>query len=170
MWEKKHEIFRRHSPFSSLDGTRSIYLGQCGGILLPWPPGSYPPFFCIYSTLIFLWETLPPWLLEYLFHMVLTLLWALAKQASRIISRISTWFTKSQWEPRGFCSNSWPQVIFPMRRKRPSENGASLKENKVERCRRPGLQTCEPQTKLRTSLGFPAMDQSKFPFRLSNLD
>lgn len=99
MWEKKHEILRRHSPFSSLDGTRSIYSGQCGGILLPWPPGSYSPFFCIYSTLIFLWETLPPWLLEYLFHMLLTPLWALAKRASRIISRISTWFTKSQWEP-----------------------------------------------------------------------
>lgn len=89
----------------------SICLSQCGGILLPWPPGSYPPFFCIYSTLIFLWESIPPWLSEQLFHMLLlTPLWVQARQAARIISRTSMWLKKSQWEP---CSGLHFKLLAP---------------------------------------------------------
>lgn len=95
-----------------------------------------PPFFCIYSTLIFLWETLPPWLLEYLFHMVLTLLWALAKQTSRIIWRISTWFTKSQWEP---CSG----LLFKLLA---TSHLSNEKEEAIwERCQPKGKQGWEMQ-------------------------
>lgn len=76
---------------------------------------------------------------------------------------------------QSFGSNSWPQVILPMQGKRPFENGASLKESRVERCKRPGLQTVrEPWdpgwSKLRMSLGFPAPDHNKFPFCFSILD
>lgn len=60
-----------------------------------------------------------------------------------------------------------------MRGKRPFANGAGLKAGRVERCKGPGLQTlCEPrdpgQSKVRTSLGFPATDHSKFPFSVSS--
>lgn len=91
--EKSWDV-REAQPFPFPGWPCSIYSGQRGGILLPWPPGSYPPFFCIYSTLIFLWETIPRWLSEHLFHMLLTPLWDPARRTSRIISKMSTWFNK----------------------------------------------------------------------------
>ena len=92
---KNYEVSERHNPFSSLDDP--VQSNQAsGGIWLPWLPGSYPPFFCIYSTLTFLWETIPPWHSEHAFHMLLSPypLWAQVRQASRIISRMCTWFNK----------------------------------------------------------------------------
>lgn len=86
--------FWEAEPFLFLGWPCSICSDQCGGILLPWPPGSYPPFFCIYSTLIFLWESIPPRLSEHLFRMLLTPLWVQARRASRIISRTSIWLNK----------------------------------------------------------------------------
>lgn len=45
----------------------------------------------------------------------------------------------SEHHAQGFGSNSWPQVIFPMRGKRPCKNGTSLKEKgRVEQGREMG--------------------------------
>lgn len=98
------------------------------------PPS--PHFFCIYGTLIFLWETIPPSLPEHLFHMLLTPPWAWATSFREYLKDEHMIQQRANGNhAQGFRSNPWPQIILPSGGKRLPENGASLEESRVERCR-----------------------------------